>query len=245
MTTGQKELGRGGSLRKATVRFYGLVKSALSVYGTLLTVAQLLPALFGFALVALTPQAWLSETLRRWAYGGILAGSLAGIVVLLLLSRRQPGWLLGAVLALFVASGALLRFHLSLSNVMFTERWRGFQLLYDFYLGTGDWQQRLYNALAGLGFAGTLFAATLLVPLFVAYRSAQRRTAMVAGATPDFAALEAALKSLTAGVAEAKAVNARLLQENARLRRLEVQHKTLEKDMPEGKVPARKTSARN
>lgn len=139
---------------------------AVSYYGTATKVAQLLPIIFGLLVVALTPNAWLSETLRRWSIWGMLAGGGVGAVAFYLASSRRWSfkWIARWMLVVLVAAAAMLRLHLAVADVQFTEQWRIFRGVHDFFVGTGDFQEQLYNVLAAFWFALTLFAATLGLP---------------------------------------------------------------------------------
>lgn len=209
-----------GSLRRtrsAAKRMFDGVLRAASVYGAAVKLAQLAPLAFGLVLVALTPDAWLSGTLRRWALGGMLLGSAAGCVGLYLLSSQgQLKRAAATAFAVLVAAALLLRWHLAVVSVPFIEAYPAFQPLFDFYLGTGEWQVRLYNALAATLFALAAAAATLALPAWLASRRSR------AGAADEdkrrAAELAAAARTLATGLEWLQRRADDLEEDNRRLR---------------------------
>lgn len=149
------------------------VAKYFSYYTLAVKLAQLLPVLAGVAVVLFSPTAWLSATLRWWAYGGMAAGSAVGMVALALLVSRERGRRRHAVLLLgvFVASAVSLRLHLAVVDVGFAERWSIVQPLQNFYFGS-DLGETVYNVVAALWFAVAIFAATVGLPLYVRKRPA-------------------------------------------------------------------------
>jgi hypothetical protein len=176
----------------------------LGMYGTVVKLAQLAPVAVGLAIVFFSPSAWLSGTLRQWALAGVIAGGVAGAAALArigLRSEQQDDFASGLLLLAIVAAAAL-RFHLALADLGFLARWPLLQPLHDFYLGS-DLGERLYNGATAIGFASTLFLATLGLPLFVRGRAARRRAeselpvaAVAARAKEAFTALTGALEAL-------------------------------------------------
>ena len=145
---------------------YDWLKKGLGVYGTAVTLVQLLPAAIALAAALFSPTAWLSPTLRRWVLAGALTGTVVGMVILA--SRARPAelrellagkqlararefarlawWGLGVALV----AAVLLRLHLAVVDVGFVTSF-GFLLpLFDFYLGGGPFASLLYNGVAGV-----------------------------------------------------------------------------------------------
>src|SRR5690606_8260333 len=76
----------------------------VSTYSAFSKIAQVAPLLLGLLVVALSPSAWLSATLRRWVAYGMALGGVVGVVLLFLTARRpwRPARLA------YVASGVLI-----------------------------------------------------------------------------------------------------------------------------------------
>lgn len=158
-------------------RWFTRLAKYFGYYSTAVKLAQGVPILVGVAVVLFSPTAWLSATLRTWAYVAMAVGSLAGIVALGMLVARSRDrhahayWMMG----LLVIAGAVLRLHLATIDIAFVERWALLRPVQDFYLGS-DLGEVTFNAVAALLFAAMLFAATVGLPLFVKWRAAGAET---------------------------------------------------------------------
>lgn len=190
----------------------------LGLFGTAMKLAQLVPVALGLAVVFFSPTAWLSGTLRRWALAGVLLGSTTGMVALASLRGRVEdrerfgaGLLLIAVLA-----AALLRLHLALVDLTFLERWSFLQPLHDLYLGS-DLGETAFNVLTALGFAATLFCATLGLPSYLRGRAERRQTEADAAARGSVGQLRTALTALRTGIDALERRQDALETENRRL----------------------------
>lgn len=191
---------------------------AVSIYSAFSKLAQVLPLIVGLLIVALSPTAWLSGTLRRWGVGGMLIGGALGAVVFYLVNRRPADHrrLAGWALASMIVALAVLRFHLALADVVFTERNAVLRAIHDYFVGTGDVQELLYNVLAALLFAAAVFAASLGLPaLGVAVVRERRAREAAANDTADLRSAEATITGEIKRVFEALDA---LGLENARLR---------------------------
>lgn len=167
---------RGGGLFGELERLVSTVAKYLAYYTTAVKLAQLVPLLVGFAVVLFSPTAWLSATLRTYAFGAMAVGSIVGMGALGLLvtrgrDRREHAV---ALLALFLASAAVLRLHLATIDIAFVERWTVLRPFQDFYLGS-DTGELVFNVVAAVWFAVTVFAATLGLPLYVKWRQASAK----------------------------------------------------------------------
>ncbi len=191
----------------------------LGLFGTALKLAQLVPVVLGLAVVFFSPTAWLSGTLRRWAIVGVLVGSAAGMATFASLrGRAEDRERFGAGLLLIaVVTAALLRLHLALVDLTFLERWSFLQPLHDLYLGS-DLGETLFNVLTALGFAATLFCATLGLPSFLRGRAERRQTEADAKAPGNVGQLKRALTALTTGIEALERRQDALEAENRRLR---------------------------
>lgn len=199
-------------------RLVGTALKYLGLFAAAMKLVQLVPAAVGLAIVFFSPSAWLSATLRRWAVGGVLVGSLAGMVALARMGARAndrgsiaAGALLGAL-----ACAAALRFHLALVDLAFLDSWPFLQPLHDFYLGS-DLGERLYNAVTALWFGLTLFLATLGLPLYLRGRARAERAEAEAAAPTGAAEAREALTKLSTGIDVLERANAALQEENRRL----------------------------
>jgi hypothetical protein len=191
----------------------------LGLFGTAMKLAQLVPVALGLAVVFFSPTAWLSGTLRRWALVGVLVGSAAGMAAFASLRGRvEDRERFGAGLLLIaVVAAALLRLHLALVDLTFLERWSFLQPLHDLYLGS-DLGETLFNVLTALGFAATLFCATLGLPSYLRGRAERRQTETDAAAPGEIGKLKTALASLTSGIDALERRQGALEAENRRLR---------------------------
>jgi len=134
--------------------------------------------------VFFSPSAWLSATLRRWALGGTVAGAALGALLLARVGVRtahKQGLAFVALVALLVAGG-LLRLHLAIADVLFVERWRLLAPLHDLYLGS-DAGETAFDLVTALGFAVVVAAATLGLPVLLAWLQERRQAA--ASKRPD------------------------------------------------------------
>jgi hypothetical protein len=210
MTTGRRR-GRWAE------RWIAAAGKYLGLVGTALKLAQLAPAAVGVAVVVFSPSAWLSDTLRQWAIGGIVAGGVAGMVVVAAyggrIARRER--LAAGLLVAALVAGAALRLHLAVADLAFVGRWPFLLPLHDAFLGT-DLGERLFNLGAAAGFGLTVFLATLGLPPYL--RARGRSRARSTAATPDAAPLHEALATLSAGIATWQRADEELREENRRLR---------------------------
>lgn len=210
MTTGRRQ-------RRWAERWIAAAGKYLGLVGTALKLAQLAPAAVGVAVVVFSPSAWLSDTLRQWAFGGIVAGSATGMVVLARyggrIARRERR--AAALLVAALATGAALRLHLAVVDLAFVGRWPVLLPLHDAFLGT-DLGERLFNLGAATGFAFTVFLATLALPPYL--RARGRRRARSTATMPDAAPLHEALATLSEGIAAWQHANEQLREENQLLR---------------------------
>lgn len=155
-----------GRILEVGGKSYGWLRDALRVYGTAVTLVQLLPVLLALAAVLFSPTAWLSATLRRWVLAGTIVGTLAGMV---LLARRAGladlrGPLTGKLrdratelshlawwgLATALAAAVALRIHLATVDIGFIESYQFMVPLFDYYLGGGRLAGTVFNSLAAL-----------------------------------------------------------------------------------------------
>lgn len=208
---------------------YGWLKKALGVYGTAVTLVQLLPAAIALAAVFLSPTAWLSATLRRW----VLAGALSGTVVGMLLLARSAGlddlrrllagkriarakelaslawWGLGLALV----AGTALRLHLATVDVRFVDSFVFLVPLFDFYLGGGRFAGVLYNGLAGV-LSAALTAGLVAGGPAALLRWRERRAAYRNLATEEgpLGAIDEAIKALDGAKETLTAAKARMVE---------------------------------
>lgn len=233
-------------------RAYDWLKRGLGVYGTAVTLVQLLPAAVALAAVFLSPTAWLSPTLRRWVLAGSLSGTVAGMVLLasrarprelrLLLAGRSSRrakelralawWGLGVA----VAAGALLRLHLALVDVDFGGRYRLLVPLFDFYLGGGSFAATLYNVAAGV-LSGILVAGLVAGGPAALLRWRERRAAAEAlsAAGGPLSGLDQALEALDEAKLTITAAKERLVA--LQLERDELAALTSARDRPAPRAP--------
>lgn len=212
---------RGGGSRRspdpnaiigAGSRAYGWLRKVLTVYGTAVTVAQLVPAAIALVVVFVSPTAWLSATLRRWVGLGALVGTVIGVLVLarvaVPLARRalRDG---GAVrarrlaavawwgLMAGVVSAAAFRLHLAVVDVAFVQSVPFLTPVLDFYLGGGPGAATAYNliaaCLAALALAGVVAGAPAALLRWRERRKARQALFEEGG---PMAALEKALEAL-------------------------------------------------
>jgi hypothetical protein len=197
-------------------RWFGTAGRYLGLVGTALKLAQLAPAAAGVAVVVFSPSAWLSDTLRQWAFGGVAAGSVAGMVALAAVGRRaghRPR--LGArLLAAALVVATALRLQLAVVDLGFVGRWPVLLPLHDAFLGT-DLGERLFNLAAAIGFGLTVFLATVGLPSYLRVRGAR---AAAPDAAPEAAPLLEALATLDDGIASLRRAHDELREENRRLR---------------------------
>jgi hypothetical protein len=190
----------------------------LGLYGTVVRMSQLAPMAVGLAIVFFSPTAWLSGTLRQWALGGVIVGSVAGAAALARYRARvedQHEFAAGLLLLAVVAAAAL-RFHLAVVDLGFLARWPFLAPLHDFYLGS-DVGERLYNVTTAAWFAAALFLAALGLPLYVRGRALRRRAESERPAAADAARAEEALTTLKDVIASLQATNEALQREHRRL----------------------------
>lgn len=203
---------------------YGLLKEALGVYGTAVTVVQLVPAVLALLAVTLSPTAWLSATLRRWVGFGAVAGALVGMLLFAraagrrgLLARvgtTRSARLAGVAwrgLGVGLVAAALFRLHLSVVDVAFVAATPFLTPVLDFYLGGGPGAAALYNALAaalaGAAVAGFVAGGPAALLRRREDRRARRELLEKGGA---LAVLDEALTSLAAAKAAVEAAKARV-----------------------------------
>jgi len=220
---------RGASPKKligAGNKAYEWLKEALGVYGTAVTVVQLVPAVLALLAVFLTPTAWLSATLRRWVGLGALAGALVGMALFARAAGPQDlrglvrggaprsGLLAGLGwwgLGVGVVAAAAFRFHLAVIDVAFVSSAPFLTPLLDYYLGGGPAAATLYNllaaVLAGTALAGFGAGAPAALLRWRERRLARRALLEDGGA---LAALERALSSLEAAKAAVVAAKAQV-----------------------------------
>jgi hypothetical protein len=207
----------GGRKRTRRVeRWFGAAGRYLGLIGTALKLAQLAPAAAGVAVVVFSPSAWLSDTLRQWAFGGVVAGSAAGMVTLAAVGRRVVHrQRLGSrlLVAAFVVAAAL-RLQLAVVDLAFVGRWPLLMPLHDAFLGT-DLGERLFNLAAAIGFGLTVFLATVGLPSYLRTRGGRARAP---DAAPDAAPLLEALATLNDGIASLRRAHDEVREENQRLR---------------------------
>ncbi len=191
----------------------------LGLFGTAMKLAQLAPVALGLAIVFFSPSAWLSDTLRLWAFAGVVLGSVGGMTALAAVRDRvEDRERFGAGLLLVAAiTAAVLRLHLALADLTFLERWSLFQPLHDFYLGS-DLGERLFNLLAALGFAATLFLTTLALPTYLRGRAERRQEEADPVAQGTVTQLRSALTTLQTGIDALEGRQSALEAENRRLR---------------------------
>ena len=208
-----------GALRRIE-RWFSTLAKYFGYYSTAVKLAQGVPILVGVAVVLFSPTAWLSATLRTWAYVAMAVGSLAGMVALGVLVARDRDrrthayWLLG----LLLTAGAVLRVHLATIDVGFVERWTVLRPLQDFFLGS-DLGEVVFNGVAAALFALMLFAATLGLPLFVKWRSRAASSAPADEANEDAGTrVRGALDLVSAEFATLQQRVGDLEQENRELR---------------------------
>jgi hypothetical protein len=199
-------------------RLIGATGKALGLIGTALKLAQLAPAAVALAVLFFSPSAWLSDTLRRYALGGVVAGSAAGVSAWVALRARVTNReRLGAgLLVLGLACIAALRLHLALVDLAFVGRWPVLQGLHDAILGT-DLGERLFNLGTAAWFGLAVLLATIGLPLYVRGR-ADRRHALSAATASDARRLDEALATLAGGIEALARANETLREENRRLR---------------------------
>ncbi len=191
----------------------------LGLFGTAMKLAQLVPVALGLAVVFFSPSAWLSGTLRRWAFVGVVVGSAAGMAALAVLRDRvEERERFGAGLLLVAGvAAAMLRLHLALVDLTFLERWPFLQPLHDFYLGS-DLGETLFNLLTSVGFGATLFLATQGLPVYLRGRAERRRSEADTAAPTSLAQVRSALATLTTGIDAIERRQDALEAENRRLR---------------------------
>jgi hypothetical protein len=210
MTAGRRQ-------RRWAERWIAAAGKYLGLVGTALKLAQLAPAAVGVAVVVFSPSAWLSDTLRQWAVGGIVAGSVAGMVVVAAVGRRiaRRDRLAAGLLVAALLTGAVLRLHLAVADLAFIGRWPVLLPLHDAFLGT-DLGERLFNFGAATGFGLAVFLATVGLPPYL--RARGRLGTPSTATTPDAAPLHEALATLSEGIAAWQRANEHLREENRRLR---------------------------
>lgn len=173
--------------------------------GTIGKLAQAAPVVASLLVVFFSPSAWLSGTLRRWALGGTIVGAAIGAVLLARVGARtahKQGLAFVALVTLLIAGG-LLRLHLAIADVLFVERWRPLIPLHDLYLGS-DAGELAFDLLTALGFVVVVAAATLGLPVLVAWLR-ERRAAAAATRPDDAATIERSLRQLTKALARQQA----------------------------------------
>lgn len=195
-------------------RAYGWVRDALRVYGTLVTLVQIVPAILALVVVFVSPTAWLSATLRRWVGMGALVGMVLGTAWLARVAgprtlvdavrggRVRSGRLAGLGwwgIGTAVVAAALFRVHLAVVDVAFVQAVPVLTPVLDFYLGGGPAALRLYNVVAALLAAAAIAGVAAGAPAAVLRWRELRlaRQEMLAEGGPA-AALEAALKAVDA-----------------------------------------------
>ena len=212
--------GASRSILKVGGRTYGWLRDALRVYGTAVTLVQLLPVLIALAAVLFSPTAWLSATLRRWVFAGAIVGTVVGMV--LLARRAGPGdlrrLLAGKLRTRAVAlsrltwwglscallAAAALRLHLATVDIGFIESYPFMVPLFDFYLGGGRLAGAVFNVLAA--FLSALFVGGLVAGgpsallRWREVRQAKRSLAAEGGPLAALAATATALEEATATV---------------------------------------------
>lgn len=210
---------------KRTRTFLGDVEHALDVagrylgrVGTLGKLAQAAPVVLGLLVVFFSPSAWLSGTLRTWAFAGVAVGAVVGALAVALGAVRSAykQGLVFVMLVTFVVGAAALRLHLAIADVRFVERWMVLQPLHDLYLGS-DAGELAFDAVTSLGFAVVVAAATVGLPVFVVWlRQRRDEAAKRRGGGRDLAAT---LAEVTRGVQRLEERIAELGAENRRLER--------------------------
>lgn len=210
MTTGKKQ---ANGLVGLGSRGYALIKKSLGLYGTTVAVVQLLPAVLALVVVAFTPSALLSPTLRRWLLAGSLSGSLAGMllfasraglrsihVVLRGGSVERTGGLgslarTGLVIA--AAAFVLLRLHLALVDTTFIQQFTALTPVFDYYLSGRTFAGVLFNSVAailtGVMLAGLVAGAPAAL---LNRREARRRRVREGARTGTLGAVEEAIAAL-------------------------------------------------
>lgn len=210
----------GGRILKVGGRTYGWLRDALRVYGTAVTLVQLLPVLVALGAVLLSPTAWLSATLRRWVFAGVIVGTTVGMV--LLARRAGPGdlrrLLAGKLrtratalsrlawwgLACALLAAVALRIHFATVDSGFIESYPFMVPLFDFYLGGGRFAGMVFNVLAALLsalFVGGLVAGGPSALLrWREVRQAERSLADEGGPVAALTATASALEEATATV---------------------------------------------
>lgn len=222
-----------GRVVDAGSRAYDWLKKALGVYGTAVTLVQLLPAALALAAVFLSPTAWLSPTLRRWVLAGALTGTVLGMAILarrariaelrqLLASGPAAGRLLARAkglgrlawwgLGTALVAAVLLRAHLAAIDVAFAQRYSFLLPLFDFYLGGGAFAAALYNVVAGTLSAVVVAGLVSGGPAaLLRWRENQAAARSLAGEGGPLSGFEEALKSLDAAKLTLTAAKARLI----------------------------------
>ncbi|HET8986770.1 MAG TPA: hypothetical protein VFN03_13525 [Trueperaceae bacterium] len=217
MTTGKKQ---ASGLVGLGSRGYALIKKSLGLYGTTVALVQLLPAVLALVVVAFTPSALLSPTLRRWMLAGSLSGSLVGMLlfasraglrgihVVLRGGSAKPTGALGrlARTGLVIAAGAfvVLRLHLALVDTTFIQQFTVLTPVFDYYLSGRAFAGVLFNGVAAILTCVMLAGLVAGAPAaLLNRREARRRRAQqgersgALGAVEDaLAALEKATKAL-------------------------------------------------
>lgn len=224
---------------KAVERLIATLAKYLGYYTTAAKIAQLIPVLVGVAVVLFSPTAWLSATLRTWAYVAMGAGSLAGMLTLGALVTRGRDRSAHAVwaLATLLVAGALLRLHLAIIDIGFVDRWTVFRPLQDFYLGSdaGEWT---FNALAAAGFGLAVWAATVGLPLFLKWRRGGSGAVATATGTSSPAKIREAMDVLESAFVELQGRIEELEGEKRALeRRVAEKEQELSRLTREGAVP--------
>jgi hypothetical protein len=210
MTTSTR---RANGLVRLGSRGYSLIKKSLGLYGTTVALVQLLPAVVALVVVAFTPSALLSPTLRRWMLMGSLVGSLAGMVLFAARAGLRSfhvvlrggsieragglGRLAGSALVIAAVAFAVLRLHLALVDTAFIEQFTVLTPVFDFYLSGRTVAGLLFNGVAavltGVMLAGVVAGAPAAL---LNRREARRRRAREAERTGTLGAVEEAIAAL-------------------------------------------------
>lgn len=179
--------------------------------GTVTKLAQLVPVIVGLLVVFFSPSAWLSGTLRRWAFAGVAVGAWVGIMTLTRVGARQvhKQGFAAVLLAASVSAAAVLRLHLAIADVPFIERWPFLQPLHDLYLGH-DLGELAFDVLAAFWFAVLVASATLGLPVYLAWRRERHHAAQTAD---DESELQKALTTVARGMTDLTASVKRLQDE--------------------------------
>lgn len=204
---------RSKGLVRLVSRSYGLIKKSLGLYGTAVALVQLAPAVVALLVVAFTPSALLSPTLRRWMLLGSLIGSLVGMlwfagraglrsihVVLrggTILRSDGLGRLTRTGLVTAAAAFGLLRLHLALVDTTFIEQFSALTPVFDFYLSGRTFAGILFNAVAAVLTGAVLAGVVAGAPAaLLGRREARRRREEDAARKGPLSAVEEALTAL-------------------------------------------------